>query len=216
MTYNVQHSIAYAGSALALIFSTNTFGATPPIDPSEFPTTRKAICVLNKKPVTTPQDITACEAFVLAKSKNFSNEEVAAAVDAACLERHKAHHISYYDACRLDLYKNYNVTTAITTPAPAEDESTVVGSCAKGAAVGVVTGTIIHIGAFLLDIGGCMGACSAAAAAWTVPTVTGQIALGCAGGVAAHVIENSTKSPKSKDGAASEERPAIPKPAPRK
>ncbi len=164
--------------------------AEPLISESEFPITRKAVCVQNNMPVLTAAQISSCESFVAAKKGQLNDLEKAVAVDGVCLERYRKDHISYYETCRRDLRSQYKMAAIKEPPEMTATKSTAVGSCAKGAAVGVGTLVFVHGLALLADFMGCAGACSVAASHWTVPSAVGAATVGCAGGVAVHVVDS--------------------------
>jgi hypothetical protein len=179
----------YFVSALTML-STNAFAQEPLIAESEFPISRKAVCLHNNKPVATNDEFRLCEEFIKNRKDNFTDGEKKAAIHAVCYVRHKVSHVSHAEKCKADLGVFYKVATQSDAAAP--PESSALKSCATGAAVGIGTKILIHGVALALDFAGCAGACTATAATWTLPAA-GAIAVGCASAVAADALEGTTR-----------------------
>ena len=188
-------SARYWAASVLLAAAGSAFAAEPALGEADFPHTRKAICEFNKVKAATPEEYKACEKYNDIRRPNLTDKERIIAVDAACFQRHKAHHISFNDRCRADLYVYYNLPATVKPSVPGQaaavpQQSTAAESCAKGAAVGALTVIGVHAAALVADVFGCAGACTAAAATWSIG-VKGAVVVGCVGGVAQNAIESA-------------------------
>lgn len=183
----------FAGSVFAIL-SSGVYAAERPVQESEYGLARKAICAQNKIYFSAPTESKACETF-LDGHRNTDNEK-RAVIKAVCFDRHKTRKTENYRSCKRDFYAQYEMAPATKGASVgnavaannADSGSTVLGSCAEGAGIAVVKNGIILGVAIFLDFAGCAGACSAAATDYIAVNGASELAFGCAGGVATHVV----------------------------
>ncbi|MEK7801033.1 MAG: hypothetical protein AAB276_01145 [Pseudomonadota bacterium] len=194
----------FAGSVFAIL-SSGVYAAERPVQESEYGLARKAICAQNKIYFSAPTESKACETF-LDGHRNTDNEK-RAVIKAVCFDRHKTRKTENYRSCKRDFYAQYEMAPATKGASVgnavaannAGSGPTVLGSCAKGAAVSVVTNVFITAIAAGADLFlGCAGACSIAAAHYTIPSTVVQAGVGCAGGVALHAVEAVAGEPSNR------------------
>lgn len=212
----------FAGTALAIAGS-GAFAAEPLLSTTESAVISKAICKHLNIPLDTKDQVKSCEETFLARKNSLTENELAAGVRGACYSRHRGAHVSFYEACREDLYAQYELPAdkpavkiasakqisakpaakplpqvdipAKPNPAktPEQEEANHLAACVEGVVVSTGAVFVVHAGAAVLDVLGCMGLCSAFA--WSsTPTMLGAGAAGCAGGVIKEQIRINRKN----------------------